>query len=83
MFGRSLSKDRNNKINVMNMSLTSYGGKVTEEKTEMMSERSNSHSVVGGTSKGGNMPQASNLLSELIYEIISDGELETRPPESL
>ena len=47
MFGRTLSKDKKEKgtINITNMSMTSYGGIIAEERTELLSERSASQSV--------------------------------------
>ena len=59
----------------MNISLTSYGGMVedksqNDENSPLASQRS--------TMKG-NIKQPSNLLNELVYEIISDGDQEKRP----
>ena len=75
MFGRSISKEKS-KTQIMNISLTSYGGMVEVDKSQhdegspVASTRSNMK---------GNIKQPSNLLNELVYEIISDGDQEKRP----
>jgi hypothetical protein len=74
MFGRSISKEKS-KTQIMNISLTSYGGMV-EEKSQH-----DDNSPVASTKSymKGNIKQPSNLLNELVYEIISDGDQEKRP----
>ena len=69
MFGRSISKEKS-KTQIMNITLTSYGGMVEEksqhdQSSPLASQRSNMK---------GNIKQTSNLLNELVYEIISDGD---------
>ena len=70
MFGRSISKEKN-KNTLMNISITSYGGMIEVDKIqndEVMSVGSQRSTIKG------NVRQTSNLLNELVYEIISDTE---------
>ena len=80
MFGRSISKDKKNNTQIMNLSMTSVR---VEEKTELSEKGENSSAVGGASTSKGNIRNATNLLHELVYEIISDGEQEKRPQEQI
>ena len=67
-FGRSISKEKS-KTQIMNISLTSYGG--IEEKSQ---HDESDHVASQKSNMKGNIKQPSNLLNELVYEIISDGD---------
>lgn len=77
-FGRSLSKEPKKNKNLNNTTLTSVLG---EERTYQLSDNVSSQHQKNESKGIINTHQSNNLLNELVYEIISDGEQDQRPKD--